>query len=239
MHRPNLERTMTAAVLSLLVASLLLVGTAPVSAQSRPNGQGIPQQISALEQQVAALSEHVAGLDKQMAGFNLPSNTVGDQLAAFDRRLTALDERLAGLTAGSGGGKVLRVVDANGTEVGPMISSSEVVRKLGDVWLILSVGPSGFVESAPLFYNSSADCSGTRYMGDPSNLIKPGYVIGARIYYAEGNPQPVQVAAYESVFAGTSACNEIAGGPWTVTLSRAIFSVLPAFSTPFTVQYNQ
>jgi hypothetical protein len=238
MHRPILKRTISAAALSLLVGSLVLVGTAPVSAQSKPSPQGIPQQVADLEQKVMALSQQVTTLGDHVNALSLPNTVGGDQLTAFDRRLTTLEERLAGLTPGSGG-NVLRVVDANGTEVGPMISSSEVVRKLGDVWLILSVGPSGFVESAPLFYNSSADCSGTRYVGDPSSLIKQAYVIGARIYYAEGNPQPVQVAAWESVSAGTSTCNEIAGGPWTVTLSRAIFSVLPAFSTPFTVQYNQ
>jgi len=239
MLRPYLQRTVTAGVFSVLVASLLLVGTAPASAQSRPNGQGIPQQISALEQQVATLSQHVVALDKQVAGFNLPSTTIGDQLAAFDRRLTTLDERLAGLTTGSGGGKVLRVVDANGVEIGPMISTSEVIRKFGESWLVLGVWPDGFSEDSPIFFNDRADCQGTVYTSVFPGLLQRASVVRGVVHYASRAPQLVMLAAYHRLFAGGGSACETFAAPFEQSVSEVATADLSAFATPFAVRYDQ
>jgi hypothetical protein len=228
MCHPRLKHTAIAASLSLLVTSLLLSGTTPASSQSKPTtAQGIPQQVAALEQRVAALDQQLGAL--------------GQRLSVLDERLSVLDQRLGALGSSPGTAKGLRVVDANGREVGPMISRSEVIRKLGDLWLVFTVGPSGFAETVPLFYNSSADCRGTRYMGDSPDLIRQAYVVGGIAYYGDGNPESHLVAAYEYVFPGDSSCTPM--GPVELSLSRVASRVLStdpfAFVPPFTVQYDQ
>jgi Tol biopolymer transport system component len=218
MRHPSLKHTAIAASLSLLVASFLLFGTTPASSQSKPTTpQGIPQQIAALEQRVAAL---------------------GQQLGTFGQQLNMFDQRLGTLGPSSGTAKGLRVVDANGSEVGPMISRSEVVRKFGNLSLALFVGPSGFTEIPPLFYNDQSNCSGSRYVTDPPDIIRQAFVVDKTAYYGDGNPQLVWVAAYEYVFASGNSCVEIAP-PVQQAVSKVERSDLSGFVRPFTVRYDQ
>jgi len=205
---PNLERSLTGVVLSLLIAGLLLLGTAPASAQSKSNGQGIPQQLSVLEQQIAAITLRLDTLSGQSAP-----------------------------TPGGGSAKVLRVVDASGAEIGPMVSSSEVARMIGDSWLVLGVWPDGFIDSPPLFLNDRADCQGTDYMLVFPQILKQASVVGAIAYYATGAPKPVLVAAYHRVYAGGTTCQSFA--PTEQTVGDVATFDLSVFVPPFTVRYDQ
>ena len=207
MHRQNPKRTVTAAIFSLLVASLLLVGPTPVSAQSQSNGQGIPQQIAALEQKVKALSDGLAGLT-------------------------------LGAGPGAGGGKVLRVVDANGTEVGPMISESQVVRQIGAFWVVLSVGPDGFEELSQPSFASEGNCQ-TLYMPHSPGLVKQAVVFNNTAYYTVGGPKTVTITAlYQPFSSGGSAC--VPTQPFEFAYaSEVVKSDLPAFVKPVTVRYDQ
>lgn len=220
MRHPSLKHTAIAASLSLLVASFLLFGTTPASSQSKPTTpQGIPQQIAALEQRVAAL---------------------GQQLGTFGQQLNLFDQRLGTLGSSSGTAKGLRVVDANGKEVGPMISRSEVVRKFGDnLWLVLGVGSSGFTESLLPFMNDRSDCSGSYYMADSPGLVKQAYVVGTKILYSSGDLQPVIIVASGYPFAGVGSCGLYDPPLDVLTLSKVAMVDLPAFVPPFTVQYDQ
>jgi hypothetical protein len=256
MHRPNLKRTVIAAVFSLVVASLLLVGTAPVSAQSNSNGQGIPQQIAALEQRLTALSRQVAGLSlpnnptgdqlsalnqqvaalgQQLAALSLSNNTIGDRLTALNQQVAALESA----ASGTSGAKGLRVVDANGLEIGPMISRSEVIRKIDGFWLVLSVGPAGFVDFSPLFFNDEFDCTGKLYMPDSPDLARQALVVKGTAYYSGGNPKTVGVKAYYNLFAGGGSFCTPFDQSYEQYVSEVAKADLSTFVAPFTVRYDQ
>jgi hypothetical protein len=180
----------------------------------------------------------VAALDSQVAGFSLPSNTILDQLAAFDRRRPHSTSGWQGSRAG-GGGKVLRVVDANGVEIGPMISTSEVIRKFGESWLVLGVWPDGFSEDSPIFFNDRADCQGTVYTSVFPGLLQRASVVRGVAYYPSRAPQPVMVAAYHRLFAGGGSACEPLVAPFEQSVSEVATADLSGFVTPFAVRYDQ
>jgi len=256
MLRPYLQRTVTAGVFSVLVASLLLVGTAPASAQSQSNGQGIPQQIAALErrlstlsaqvsglslpnsatpEQLTALNQQVAALGQQLGALSLSNSTIGDQLAALKQQMAALESA----ASGTSGAKGLRVVDANGVEIGPMISTSEVIRKFGESWLVLGVWPDGFSEDSPIFFNDRADCQGTVYTSVFPGLLQRASVVRGVVHYASRAPQLVMLAAYHRLFAGGGSACETFAAPFEQSVSEVATADLSAFATPFAVRYDQ
>lgn len=92
---------------------------------------------------------------------------------------------------GSSGGAP-EVVDSNGQHVGyPSLLGPQVAREVGDVWLLLPAGTTGFFPAAfplpaasPVF--ESRDCQGTLYLQASHGFLQGVFTHGTKMVYPGG-----------------------------------------------------
>jgi hypothetical protein len=130
---------------------------------------------------------------------------------ACKKKETAVDASAIG-TLGPAGAAApsLRVVDANGRQVGDFTDrGSTVIFAVGEVSLEIAVGSDGFTQQVS-FLHTSDDCSGDRYMSlfAPERLARFAGVVGTTAYYAVPPGQELTFAAFEFI---TSAADCTAG----------------------------
>jgi hypothetical protein len=101
-----------------------------------------------------------------------------------------------------------QVIDSQGTVVGTLLSQNMVIRRINGLWVSFSLFYGGLntaILSDFVFFHTSSDCSGQRYMdADPVPLV--GYLVStngglsptATLYFA-GNPiQSLVIGSYEA-----------------------------------------
>ena len=159
---------------------------------------------------------------------------------ACKKKETAVDASALG-TVGPAGppAPALRVVDANGRQVGDFTDTGSAV--------IFAVGVDGFTQQLS-FFHTSADCSGDRYTSlfDPKNLARFAGVQGTTAYYISGPTQELTFASQEYTRSaadcasdgGTVLENGLCCVVTTATVDAAVPTTLDlsAFVPPFRVE---
>jgi hypothetical protein len=108
--------------------------------------------------------------------------------------------------AGPAGAGSLRVVDANGKDVGTFVSPDAVIVNIGSDWVRITLRGAGFVScstgSVPclMYQFEQPDCAGTVYMHAEIGLAQPAFVIDNGIHYPSGAvaERPVASLKYDS-----------------------------------------
>ena len=108
--------------------------------------------------------------------------------------------------AGPAGAGSLRVVDANGKDVGTFVSPDAVIVNIGSDWVRITLRGAGFTScstgSVPclMYQFEQPDCAGTVYMHAEIGLAQPAFVIDNGIHYPSGAvaERPVASLKYDS-----------------------------------------
>ena len=151
----------------------------------------------------------------------------------------------------------LRVYDANGAEIGPLVGTSGVTFSIDGKGYVATVGPDGWTQSQSSFYFLDSACSGDRYVTRsggfspvpaPLPLPTPFFaslqVLGTTGYYQNGvfvkavlPPAPADPALWRWD-PQTSSC--VAIGPYaseyTYWLGAHSTVELPVHPAPFTIR---
>ncbi len=136
---------------------------------------------------------------------------------------------------------LLRVVDANGVEVGLLASPNKAARVEGNVWIGLPAKAAGFdftaATSVQRFYQS-ADCSGDAYLAvDMNNMLRTGSVVdenGVRTFWYAGLPE-VDRSTIHSVAVGQNCSVNITVPTYMPLFGMAATVDVTAFVAPFRV----
>jgi hypothetical protein len=168
---------------------------------------------------------------------------------ACKKKETAVDPAAIG-TVGPAGAAApsLRVVDANGRQVGDFTDTgSAVTFAVGELSVAVGVGRDGFTQQLS-FLHKSADCSGDRYISlfDPKDLARFAGVQGTTAYYVSGPAQELTFGSNEylrsaadcAADGGTVPENGLCCVTTTATLNAAVPTTLDlsAFVPPFRVE---
>ena len=151
----------------------------------------------------------------------------------------------AGPAGPASGDDARTIVDQNGTAIGVVDLVNRLVTwKFGDDVVLLPVMPGGFVQGA-LFYHTSDNCSGPRYLGNNGGMFAYyGWSLGVTVFYTRLNdpslpPLSEEVNSYEVVNAGDDptalgSCTKFAMGFQSVgEVTMATDPALSAFVAPF------
>jgi hypothetical protein len=168
---------------------------------------------------------------------------------ACKKKETAVDASTLG-TVGPPGppAPALRVVDANGRQVGDFTDTgSAVIFAVGELSVSVAVGKDGFTQQLGFFHTTS-DCSGDRYISlfDPKNLARFAGVQGTTAYYVSapvqeltfGSREYLRSAADCAADGGTVLENGFCCVTTTATVNAAVPTTLDlsAFVPPFRVE---
>ena len=138
------------------------------------------------------------------------------------------------------------VVDGSGAEVGLVeLSSGMVARKLGADTVLLFVTPQGFYQNDIMFFHTSTDCSGDRYLRNNGELLAYfAQMSGSTVFYttlsdASSTPRTEALNSYEVVRPGADPmaigeCTATAMGDQAVGAAIAVMDpALGALVAPF------
>jgi hypothetical protein len=132
------------------------------------------------------------------------------------------------------------IVDSGGAPIGVIeLSTGLVTRKISDDVLLLPVMTGGFVQGA-IFYHTSSDCTGTRYLGNNGGAFAYyGQILGTTVFYtrlADPSASPSEdINSYETVIPGKdTTCNLYPVGLQSVGAVETVTDpALGAFGIPF------
>lgn len=138
--------------------------------------------------------------------------------------------------AGGGGG--LTVVDSNQVQVGSLIGSDAVARKVGNDWLLFqNVSPAGLSNFGTTYWYTDPDCSGTPYLQN-NGMLRIAWVGGTTAVYPADPIGSVDFYASQS-FTPPSTFGDCLpnffGGVQTLIAGPATSVELPAFVPPFSI----
>jgi hypothetical protein len=137
------------------------------------------------------------------------------------------------------GAGALKVVDAQGAEVGLFTGSQSLARLVGNEWISLPFNANGFVGAASLQnLFEAADCSGRSYIGDPGPVVPrsgPLLIQGSYLtVYLPTSPLIRTIRSYgDLTAAGVVNCTSLEPTDINVTLPDV--RTIPAFASPFRV----
>ena len=118
--------------------------------------------------------------------------------------------------AGPAGAGSLRVVDANGKEVGMFVSPDAVIVNIGSDWVRISLRGAGFSSCSTasatcmMYQFDEPDCAGTAYINAETGLTQPAVVIDDGIFYPSG---PVAERPIASLKYDSGACINLPAPP--------------------------
>ncbi len=135
----------------------------------------------------------------------------------------------------------IAVLDANGTTVGTLLSQNTLVMNVGTQKILFNnFQISGFTttpSTSVIFYHTSTDCSGQRYL-PASDLPRPAYLDATQVIHYPENPLQTQLVASYETFSPSQPIGQpgncsVLSPAQSYTLGPAATSPLPAFVAPF------
>lgn len=93
-------------------------------------------------------------------------------------------------------GSGVRIVDANGRSVGPLVAGGTIMLSVGTQGVVVRVDTAGFVEDGELSYPSN-DCTGQGYLSAFNTLTPFGAVVGSTLYYPVLPTQSVHILSFD------------------------------------------
>lgn len=127
------------------------------------------------------------------------------------RKETPVDATAIGTVGAPGApAPTLRVVDANGRQVGDLTDTAgQVAFLIGNRTVHVGVGTNGFVQQVT-FQHASANCGGDRFIGvyDPARLVRFAGVSGTTGYYGADPTQEMSIASFEYTATPTSCASD-------------------------------
>ena len=132
--------------------------------------------------------------------------------------------------AGAAGSGALRVVDANGIDVGVLASSSSVIREIEGAFVLIPMNAAGFpgcsttVGNCMMYLFEKDTCAGTQYLpAENDNLVGDAYVVDDTIVYPVGPAATQSIRSYRT---DSGTCYQINGSQQAVEVKSVPVSSL-------------
>ena len=201
------------AVKTLLILTALAAAASTAGAKSN----SLKRRLTDLEQRVQALESRSVTGPPGPPGPQGPQGQAGGPGSQGDKGDRGT-QGPAGATGAQGNpgppGPALLVVDANGQEVGVVITPNRAARRVGGTLITLPFGADGIEQLPALFDYETQDCSGSALLPVEfaDRLIPGGFVSNTTLFYA-GDPITSHTLLSERSILSATKCTAQGGTP--------------------------